>query len=272
MKEKTIDNFVPKINDLVFQKCRPEWHLSSTFIDNFAITYIVEGKVRYTINGKNHELEAGDLVYLTEGAEVKAAANLQNPPHYYAVNFGLLYSPAETDPFSFPVISHIGVRKELIDMLRELTLCWSGQKTGYITKTRAQLMLILHRLLELLIYNIDSEAVDYRIKKVINYISMHYFDKLTVKALAEKVNLHEFYFGKLFKKEKGMSVNQYIMQIRVRNAESMLQTGNYKVQEVAELCGFSDVAHFYKSFTTVLGFAPSKCIPKNSRGNLYPPR
>jgi transcriptional regulator GlxA family with amidase domain len=52
------------------------------------------------------------------------------------------------------------------------------------------------------------------------------------------------------------------MQIRVRNAESMLQSGSYKVREVADHCGFSDVIHFYKSFIAIRGFPPSKYKPK----------
>jgi transcriptional regulator GlxA family with amidase domain len=43
----------------------------------------------------------------------------------------------------------------------------------------------------------------------------------------------------------------------------MLQTGNLKVREVAEQCGFSDVVHFYKSFRALRGFPPSRCIPKD---------
>jgi two-component system response regulator YesN len=130
-------------------------------------------------------------------------------------------------------------------------------------KTSAQLMLIIHRLSEILIYNIDSEAGDYRINKAARIITLNYSNKLTVKNIARQVHLNKYYFGRLFKQEMGMTVNQYIIQIRVRNAESMLQTGNYKVQEVAEHCGFSDVIHFYKLFMALRGFPPSRCIPRN---------
>jgi transcriptional regulator GlxA family with amidase domain len=42
----------------------------------------------------------------------------------------------------------------------------------------------------------------------------------------------------------------------------MLQSVNYKIHEVAEQCGFSDVVHFYKSFKAIRGFPPSRCKPK----------
>jgi AraC-like DNA-binding protein len=48
-------------------------------------------------------------------------------------------------------------------------------------------------------------------------------------------------FDHLFKRETGMSIHQYINKVRTRNAENMLKSGNYKVEEIAEHCGLSDV-------------------------------
>ena len=121
-------------------------------------------------------------------------------------------------------------------------------------------MLILHRLMEIILYDVDSKPGDYRVNKITRYISIHYSEKLTVKELARQTGLDVDYFGRLFKQETGMTVHQYIAKIRVRNAENMLQSGNYKVQEVAEHCGFSDTYHFYKLFKALRGFPPSRCI------------
>jgi len=73
--------------------------------------------------------------------------------------------------------------------------------------------------------------------------------------------MNKAYLGRLFKKQTGITIDQYIIQIRIRNAENMLQSGSYKVHEVAEQCGFSDVFHFYKLFRATRGFSPSRCKP-----------
>jgi YesN/AraC family two-component response regulator len=142
-----------------------------------------------------------------------------------------------------------------------MTVSWSNQQEGYQMKTRALLMLILYQLTEILVYKTDKTTGDYRINKTIRTITMHYPEKITVKSLAEMVHLDEVYLGILFKQETGKTVHQYIKEVRIQNAETMLQTGNYKVHEVAKNCGFCDVTHFYKTFTNLRGFAPSKCIP-----------
>jgi len=261
MKKITSEDFVPRIFYCVFRKCQPKWQLRRHFVDHCDITYIIKGNARYTINGKEHELSQGDLVCLTEGVEKAAVTNPKNLMHCFSVNFDSLYSPKSPPP-PLPTVSNIGIRQDLIDMFRELTICWNNRQEGYIMRSRALLMLILHRLSEILIYEIDNITGDYRINKTTNFIAMHYSDSLTVKGLAESVHLDEVYFGHLFKQQTGKTVRQYITQIRVQNAENMLQSGSYKVYEAAERCGFSDVIHFYKSFMKLRGFPPSRCIPR----------
>jgi YesN/AraC family two-component response regulator len=160
------------------------------------------------------------------------------------------------------MVNHIGLRQDVITMFRELTVSWNEHQQGYIFKTRALLMLILHRLSEIIVHDVDSAPGDYRINRVTRYISTHYAEKLTVKDLARQVNLDEVYFGALFKSGTGLTVHQYMTRVRVQKAEALLQTGDYKIHQVAELCGFSDIFHFYKSFKALRGFPPSRCVTR----------
>jgi len=258
MKKTVSENFIPKIFYCGLEKCSPSWRLKPHSLDRNNITYIIKGSARYTVNKKIYELGPGDLLYLAEGAEIEAVTYPKNPMHCFSVNYESLFTITSPPPTK---IEKIGIRKELVDMFREMTLSWSNKQEGYIMKTRALLMLILHRLNEILVFKIDSMTRDYRVNKITSFIAMNYPDKLTVKALAELVNLNRAYLGRLFKKQTGISIDQYITKIRIQNAETMLQSGVYKVQEVAEHCGFSDVFHFYKVFRAARGFSPSRCKP-----------
>jgi len=261
MKKSILEEFTPTIEYHVFRKCCEDWHLKRHRVANQEITYIIKGNACYTINNIAYELGPGDLIYLKEKDLKEAITYPQSLMQCFSINFTFKHKKTED---ILPIVNHIGIRKDIIDLFRELTLCWNEQQNGYIVKTRALLMLIIHRLMEITIFDVDSGQGDYRINKIIRYISMHYPEKLTVKNLAFQIGIDTDYFGHLFKRETGLTVNQYIKKIRIRNAENMLQSGNYKVQEVAEHCGFSDNFHFYKSFRSVRGFPPSKCIPKNN--------
>jgi AraC-like DNA-binding protein len=258
------DDFVPKIYYNVFRKCNPDWRLRPHFVDRYDITYIVKGNARYTINGKIYELGPGDLICLTDGDEKEAVTYPKNLMHCFNINFDTLY-PSKCPPPSFQTVNNIGIKPDLINLFKEMTISWSNQQEGYVMRTRGLLLIILNRLCEILMYKYDNITNDYRIDKAARHIAMHYSDNLTVKDLADLVHLDKVYFGYLFKKQTGKTVHRYITQIRVQNAEIMLQSGKYKINEAAELCGFSDVVHFYKSFKLVRGFPPSRCKPKHER-------
>jgi AraC-like DNA-binding protein len=264
MDKRIWDDFVPHISQYVFRKCTPDWRIWQTHAEDYELTYVIKGGASFTVNGVTHELQGGDLLFLSEGDIKEAYTHPQNLMQCYAINFTAKYQKTKNTGGGtiFPTLSHIGLRQDIIDMFRELTICWTEQQNGYVMKSRALLMLIIHRLSEIILYDVDAEPGDYRIGKITRYISLHYADKLTVKNLARQVRLDLDYFGQLFKRETGMTVHQYITKVRIRNAENMLQSGHYKVQDAAEHCGFSDVFHFYKSFKALRGFPPSRCIPK----------
>jgi AraC-like DNA-binding protein len=261
-----LDDVVPHITDHVFIKCTPDWRVWESQISGHELIYIIKGKARYTINGIEYEIESGDLLYLNEGDIVEAVTYPQNLMRCFTVNFTprrlAPKKAADAEESIFPILNHIGLRRDVVSLFRELTASWTERQQGYILKTRALLMLILHRLSELIARDADSTPADYRINRITRYISAHYAEKLTVKVLARQVNLDENYCGHLFKREMGMTIHQYITKVRVHNAENILQNGGCKIHEAAELCGFSDTFHFYKSFKTLRGYPPSRCIPR----------
>ncbi|MDR2717864.1 MAG: AraC family transcriptional regulator [Treponema sp.] len=262
MNKTAFDDFVPEITTHTFRKCAPGWRISPYSVSGYHLTYVVKGSARYTINGAPHDVEHGDLISLSGGDLVEAVTSPHNTMHHYDISFSRKH-PREGKIFPlFPAVSRIGIRNDIIGIFRELTISWNEQSAGYLMKSHALFMLILHRLSEIILYDVDTTQGDYRINKITRYIARHYAEKLTVKNLAAQVNLNTDYFGQLFKQQTGMMVNRYISQVRVQNAERLLQTGACKVHEAAEQCGFSDVFHFYKSFKTLRGFPPSRCLPK----------
>jgi YesN/AraC family two-component response regulator len=145
-----------------------------------------------------------------------------------------------------------------------MVFTWIDRQPLYIYKVRAYFMLILHRFFELIMYNADSSINDTRIKKITRHISSHYADKISVQKMAAMIGLNPVYLGSLFKQETGMTLNQYLIKTRIRTAENLLQSGEYKVSEVADRCGYCDIYHFYKQFKQVCGISPSGYIPKKS--------
>jgi AraC-like DNA-binding protein len=265
MQKKEIDineNIVPEISYLVQRKCTPEWRIGRDTIDFYDITYVTAGSARYTIDGKEYAVSEGDLLCIPPGHARAAHSLPEKLMHCFAVNFSVCDLAGNPARIPFPLLSHIGLRRDLIHHCHELTTAWVEKEPGYLIKTRGVLLLILHILFEHIVYNIDSSNRDYRVKKICRHIAARYAEKLSVKKAAEATGLNSVYFGALFRQQTGLTFHQYVARIRVKNGENMLRSGEYKVYEAAEHCGYSDVFYFYKQFKRILGYAPSTCIPK----------
>jgi YesN/AraC family two-component response regulator len=184
--------------------------------------------------------------------------------HCFSVNFKLHDSKGRSVQLPFPVVQHIGVKEDIIHLLHELSNAWLEKQPGDVLKIRGLFLLILHRFFELIVYNKDSTAMDFRVAKITRYLASHYAEKISVGKMAGMVALNAHYFGALFKQETGLSLNRFLIRTRVRKAENLLTSGEFKVGDAAEVCGFTDVTHFYKQFKEIMGYAPSTCIPKKT--------
>lgn len=89
-----------------------------------------------------------------------------------------------------------------------------------------------------------------QIARVTRFIAQHYREPLTIQAVADDVKLHPKYLMRVFKKQCGVSVWEYLTRLRVSHAQRLLITGDLKVLDVAMESGFSSVAPFYAAFAT----------------------
>jgi AraC-like DNA-binding protein len=186
-----------------------------------------------------------------------------NLMHCYAVNFQLKNLQGNDAMLPFAIVSHIGDNPELIHLFDLLTSAWKAQQPGYRLECRGLLMLILHRLFKVLVFNdIDLVTTDYRIRRVLQYIAQHYAENITVRKMTTMTKLSAHYLGALFKRTTGVTVKYYLKQTRIKNAESMLRSGKYKVAEIARHCGYKDIFFFYKQFKEITGLTLSQFMPK----------
>mgnify|MGYP000987478097 CR=1 FL=1 len=92
-----------------------------------------------------------------------------------------------------------------------------------------------------------------------NYIDTHYPDQdLSINKVASSVYVNPSYLRAVYKKEFGITVNEYIINVRMNKAREHLKAGNLKLSEISELIGFSDASYFSKCFKKHFGVSPSE--------------
>lgn len=87
------------------------------------------------------------------------------------------------------------------------------------------------------------------VRGVIDYIDSHYTHaNLGIEDIAEYMHLSSAHLSVLFKQETGATIKQYISDYRLELSKKMLANEHYKINEIAELCGYSNANYFAKVF------------------------
>ena len=96
------------------------------------------------------------------------------------------------------------------------------------------------------------------VQKVIIHIDSGLATDLSLKSLAERMNVNASYLSTLFKKETGATVTDYVNQRRVKQAQQLLGSTKLQIQTVAQHCGIADVNYFSKIFKKYVGMTPKE--------------
>jgi AraC-like DNA-binding protein len=72
------------------------------------------------------------------------------------------------------------------------------------------------------------------------------------------VNLSPSRLSHLFKRETGVPPQEFLKQIRMYHARTLLEDTFLSVKEIMALCGFNDASHFIRDFERVYGKTPRR--------------
>lgn len=96
------------------------------------------------------------------------------------------------------------------------------------------------------------------INQAVNYINAHFTRcDISLSLISQNVLINASYLSSMFKKEKGISVSQYITKLRMEKAKEFLANDQLPLKEIAERIGYNDVFYFSKVFKRYFGVSPS---------------
>lgn len=90
----------------------------------------------------------------------------------------------------------------------------------------------------------------------LDYIYDNLHTRITLNVLAEAVGLSPSYLSKLFHKEVGFTVSEYIVQKRMEASENMLRFSDYAIIDISNYLCFSSESHFIHVFKKHTGYTP----------------
>ena len=101
----------------------------------------------------------------------------------------------------------------------------------------------------------ETETV---VQTVQRYIANHIEQDLSRDTIANHVFLNPDYLSRIFKKETGYSISDYVLKERIHMAKELLSQTNIPVSSIASAVGHTNFSHFAKIFKKHVGLGPSE--------------
>ena len=244
-----------------------QWKKENVIVlDSIKINVFLEGSFSVFSDGKLHQPIYGDLCILSpckmHYGQIPAPTHL----HYYEIDVGLhafdavpdgaqliarlLETVTPRDAFARPDPQS---REHVLTLCREIETSIAQNERALAYAKVIELLSLFQRL-----YStsnlLPGVAFSYHTAKAVQYLEAHYAEAISVQALAEHARVSPSYLSRVFKKETGRGLHEYLNQYRILKAAALLE--DHSVTETAYLCGFSDSSHFISVFRRYMRVTP----------------
>lgn len=104
----------------------------------------------------------------------------------------------------------------------------------------------------------EQKSYSKMIRKSIEFMQKEYAKNLSSEDICDCLGISESHFRRLFKMETGVKPMEYLNKYRIDVAKQLLHSGNYRIQEVYEMVGFTSSQYFSTVFKKYTGISPGQ--------------
>lgn len=238
---------------------------------DFQILYVAAGKAHFFFDGRDTVVTAGHMV-LYQPKEVQRYV-------YYGIDqtevFWVHFTGNNVKnilkSFGIPLTGHIfytgkspAYQKLFQEMIRELQLCRPHYEE-LLSMLLLQLFILINR--QLVSGPKLAGYVQNEMEAAIRHFSDNYNSEIIIDDYAASMHRSTVWFIRSFKQYTGVTPMQYIISLRISNAQRLLGTSDYNVTEIASIVGYDNPLYFSRLFKKQTGMAPSE-YRKNVFDNL----
>ena len=114
------------------------------------------------------------------------------------------------------------------------------------------------RLLSTTTIHLENFEHNNKLKKLYDYVQENYPSKMTLKEVADIMNMSSVSFNRFIKKRTGKTFVEYVNEVRIGYASKWLIERDLSISEIAFMCGFNSIANFNRVFRKNKGSTPSQ--------------
>lgn len=247
--------------------------------DYVEFSFVFQGSGTEIINGQRHAMHEGTASFLLPHHIHEIHSDPENPirlfccmfdisilfvcPLDYGLSNQLMRMGNDLTPYAeFDREDTIHMKNIFMDILKE----YEGSAFGKYSLIRAKLIEALMRFVRTVVKSgnlVDSTQTavsdsNHKMRKIIQYIHLHYRDKITLEDLSRRFKVNVPYFSKLFKKHCGQNFLEYLHELRIQRSLSLLVSTEMAIYEIATEVGFDSFRTFSRVFKEYKGLTPSE--------------
>lgn len=247
------------------------WH------DHLEWIIITRGSYRVQVGSQFHDLYDGDMVFVN-AKQIHSAFPESKESELYAIVFNeaLLRNsgldntekkyilPLLTNDLRIPTYYLADQPESLLiqECLKKIIANYVNKPFGYELLVKSHLFESLGHAFNLA--EVPSNRRDKKSKGVIDpvllHLSHHFHEPLSIEEAAKICCISPNYFCHVFKKSTGKTLTEYINMLRIHEAERLLRTNSYTIQQIAHVVGYTNLTYFGRVFKKFKNATPSEFI------------
>jgi len=229
---------------------------------DWQLIYIAAGKGHFILDNKEVVVPAGNMVLYQPKEEQHYFYLGEDRTQAWFVHFTGREVRNILSHYEIPLEGHIintGLSREYEDYFRkmrdELVACRWGYEEMLVYLFR-ELLMTMHRRMEENLPQFSgfaSKEIDF----AKDYFSEHYNEDINIEEYALSRHVSTSWFNKSFKSAVGTTPMKYILAIRIRNAQILLETTDYNISDIASMVGYDNPFYFSRLFRKQKGISPA---------------
>lgn len=264
--------------------CSPLHRFGPNKREAHLIHLVKGGKGTLEINKNVYHLEAGDAFYIPPGTEAWYESDRYDPWNYSWIGFlGIRANEVVSEAgFSLKTpVQHVKSVEQVTEWVEQML---EAHQLSYANelKRNGLLHMVMSALVENYHQNNESRGIaspyaypgSIYVKNAVEYITHNYNRKIKINDLASFIGVNRSYLTSSFKKSMGCSPQEFLVNLRMDKAKSLLRSTDLSINAVANAVGYTDQLAFSKVFKQHLGMSPkmykeekSELIIKNKKGD-----
>jgi|GEM_PF-2065172 len=243
----------------------------SRYLDIYELIVLYSGQAEYRCGDISYAVSEGDAIFINSSLPCEVCQIGEEPLEFAiislsglsAISYYALLGKNRSDPI------HIG-SLEKINALIEKIAYYMKYPTNLNNVLMVDTLSGLFTELYLSSAGDDNRDAYYRQPQwfidTIHYIENHAMANVTVSGIAQALDMSESHFHKLFREYTGTTPYQYLLNLRITSAQSLLVSTDHQIKYIAYTVGFNSVNHFIKHFKNAAGCTPTEYREQKQKG------